>query len=83
MRRLASLRFYDLRRQFGTELCEAGVREAAIRELAGHVNPAMMRIYSHPRLAAKRLAAKALTTVKSEGSGGGASQSTSQMHFRR
>ncbi len=65
MPRLAYLRCYDLRHQFITELCEAGQPEAVIRELAGHVDPAMMRIYSHPRLAAKRLAVEALATVKS------------------
>jgi len=71
MTRLASLRFYDLRHQFVTELCEAGVPEAVIRELAGHVDPQMMRIYSHPRLAAKRLAVEALATVKTGQSEGG------------
>ena len=64
MPRLASLRFYDLRYQLVTELCEAGVPESVIRELAGHVDPAMMRIYSHPRLAARRAAVEALATVK-------------------
>jgi integrase len=44
MARLANLRFYDLRHQFVTELCEAGVSESVIRELAGHVDPQMMRI---------------------------------------
>jgi len=71
MTRLASLCFYDLRYQFVTELCEAGVPEAVIRELAGHVDPQMMRIYSHPRLAAKRLAVEALATVKTGQSEGG------------
>lgn len=64
MPRLARLRFYDLRHQFVTELCEAGVPEAVIRELAGHVDPTMMRIYSHPRLAARRVAVEALATIK-------------------
>ena len=63
MARLAGLRFYDLRHQFVTELCEAGIPESVIRELAGHVDPQMMRIYSHPRLAAKRMAVQALGTV--------------------
>ena len=45
--------------------------EAVIRELAGHVDPQMMRIYSHPRLAAKRLAVEALATVKTGQSEGG------------
>ena len=58
------MRLVELRHQFVTELCEAGVPEAVIRELAGHVDPAMMRIYSHPRLAAKRLAVEALAAVK-------------------
>ncbi|PYU89908.1 MAG: hypothetical protein DMG25_18055, partial [Acidobacteria bacterium] len=62
--RLAKLRFYDLRHQFVTELCEAGIPESVIRELAGHVDPQMMRIYSHPRVAARRLAVEALGTVK-------------------
>jgi integrase len=71
MPRLANLRFYDLRHQFVTELCDAGVPEAVIRELAGHVDPAMMRIYSHPRLAAKRVAVKALARVNVGQSEGG------------
>lgn len=57
-------RYYDLRHQFVTELNEAGVPEGVIRDLAGHVDPQMMRIYSHPRLAAKRIAVEALQTVK-------------------
>ena len=62
--RLAKLRFYDLRHQFVTELCEAGVPESVIRELAGHCDPQMMRIYSHPRVAARRAAVEVLATVK-------------------
>jgi integrase len=58
------LRYYDLRHQFVTELNEAGVPEGVIRELAGHVDPAMTRYYSHPRLAARRAAVEVLTTVK-------------------
>ena len=54
-----------------TELCEAGIPEAVIRELAGHVDPAMMRIYSHPRLGARRAAVEALTTVKTGQTEGG------------
>jgi len=61
---MPKLRYYDLRHLFVTELNEAGVPEGVIRELAGHVDPQMMRIYSHPRLAAKRLAVEALATVK-------------------
>jgi integrase len=62
--RLSRLRYYDLRRQFVTELNEAGVPEGVIRELAGHVDPQMMRVYSHPRLAAKRAAVEVLSAVK-------------------
>ncbi len=61
---MPNLRFYDLRHQFVTELCEAGVPESVIRELAGHVDPAMTRHYSHPRLAARRAAVESLATVK-------------------
>jgi integrase len=35
---MPKLRFYDLRHQFVTELCEAGLPEAVIRELAGHID---------------------------------------------
>ncbi len=59
---LPHLRFYDLRHQFVTELCEAGIPESVIRELAGHIDPAMTRWYSHPRLVAKRTAVEALST---------------------
>jgi integrase len=71
MPRLKNLRFYDLRHQFVTELCEAGIPESVIRELAGHVDPAMMRIYSHPRMAARKAAVEALSTLKSGQSEGG------------
>jgi integrase len=58
------LRFYDLRHQFVTELGEDGVPESVVRELAGHVDPAMMRIYSHPRVAARRAAVATLSVVR-------------------
>ena len=64
MPHLARLRFYDLRHLFVTELCEAGIPEAVIRELAGHVDPEMTRHYSHPRLAARRAAVEVLSAVK-------------------
>ena len=59
-------------------MLEAGVPEGVIRELAGHVDPAMTRWYSHPRLAARRAAVEALSAepalplepVKRGGSGG-------------
>ena len=62
--RLATLRFYNLRHQFVTELSENGVPDNVIRELAGHIDPEMTRHYSHPRIAACRAAVETLTTVK-------------------
>jgi integrase len=64
MPKLGRLRFYDLRHLFVTELCEAGIPESVIRELAGHIDPSMTRHYSHPRLAARRAAVEVLATVK-------------------
>ena len=64
MPRLANLRFYDLRHQAITEMLEAGVPEGVIREVAGHVDPAMTRHYSHPRLAARRAAVETLMVTK-------------------
>jgi integrase len=61
---MPKLRFYDLRHQFVTELCEAGVAEAIIRELAGHIDPEMTRHYSHPRIAARRAAVGLLGVVR-------------------
>ncbi len=61
---MRNFRFYDLRHLFVTELCEAGVPESVIRELAGHIDPAMTRHYSHPRMAARRAAVEPLGTVK-------------------
>lgn len=62
--RLASLRHYDLRHQAITEMLEAGIPEGVIREVAGHVDPAMTRHYSHPRIAARRAAVEAIASVK-------------------
>jgi integrase len=69
MPRLAKLRYYDLRHQFVTELLEGGTPEGVIRELAGHVDPAMTKHYSHPRLAAKRAAVEVLSAVKASQAG--------------
>ena len=46
-----------------TELCEAGVPESVIRELAGHIDPSMTRWYAHPRMAARRAAVEKLSIV--------------------
>lgn len=64
MPRLARIRFYDLRHQCITEMLEAGIPEGVIREVAGHVDPAMTRHYSHPRLAARRAAVEALSAIR-------------------
>jgi integrase len=71
MPRLANLRFYDLRHRAITEMLEAGIPEGVIREVAGHVDPAMTRHYSHPRLAARRTAVEALMTTKTDQFPGG------------
>jgi integrase len=71
MPRLAKLRFYDLRHQCITEMLEAGIPEGVIREVVGHVDPAMTRHYSHPRLAARRAAVEALMTTKTDRFPGG------------
>jgi len=60
---MPKFRYYDLRHQCITEMLEAGIPEGVIREVAGHVDPAMTKHYSHPRLAARRAAVEALATV--------------------
>lgn len=53
-------RFHDLRHQSVTEMAEAGVPEATMQAIAGHLSKKMLDHYSHVRLAAKRQAVKAL-----------------------
>ena len=65
------LRYYDLRHLCVTEMLEAGVPEGVIREVVGHVYPAMTRWYSHPRLAAKRAAVEVLSRSKEDSEGTG------------
>lgn len=60
----AGLRYYNLRHHAITEMLEAGIREGVIREVAGHLDPAMTRHYSHLRLAAKRSTVEAIASVK-------------------
>jgi Phage integrase family len=73
MPKLAKLRFYDLRHQAITEMLEAGVPEGVIREITGHVDPAMTQHYSHPRLVAppRRAAVETLVTTKMSPTDGG------------
>jgi integrase len=53
-------RFHDLRHQSITEMAEAGITEAAMQSIAGHLSKKMLDHYSHVRMAAKRLAVEAL-----------------------
>jgi integrase len=52
-------RFHDLRHQSITEMAEAGVPEAAMQSIAGHLSKRMLDHYSHVRMAAKRSAVEA------------------------
>jgi integrase len=65
----AKFRYYDLRHQAVTEMLESGIPEGVIREVAGHIDPAMTRHYSHPRLAARRAAVEAIASVKTSSEG--------------
>jgi integrase len=53
---IKGLRFNDLRHQAITELAEAGVSDATLMALAGHMSRRMLEHYSHVRMAAKRTA---------------------------
>jgi len=53
-------RFHDLRHQSITEMGEAGIPEAAMQSIAGHLLKKMLDHYSHVRMAAKRTAVEAL-----------------------
>jgi integrase len=61
--RLTKLRYYDLRHLAITLMLEAGIPEGIIRDVAGHIDPAMTRHYSHPRLAARRAAVQAISIL--------------------
>jgi len=61
---MPNMRYYNLRHQAVTEMLESGIPEGVIREVAGHIDPAMTRHYSHPRLAARRAAVEAIAGVK-------------------
>jgi integrase len=53
-------RFHDLRHQSITEMGEAGIPDAAMQSIAGHLSKKMLDHYSHVRMAAKRTAVEAL-----------------------
>ena len=47
-------RFHDLRHQAITEMAEAGVSDATLMAVSGHMSRRMLEHYSHVRMAAKR-----------------------------
>jgi len=68
-------RFHDLRHQSITEMAEAGVPEAAMQSIAGHLSKKMLDHYSHVRMAAKRNAVETL--------GGGLIAPESDFHYAK
>lgn len=60
MQPFVGFRFHDLRHQSITEMAEAGVPDAAMQSIAGHLSKKMLDHYSHVRMAAKRQAVQAL-----------------------
>jgi integrase len=48
------LRFHDLRHQAITEMAEAGVSDATLMAVSGHMSRRMLEHYSHVRMEAKR-----------------------------
>jgi integrase len=55
-------RLHDLRHTVATKMAEAGVPESTMLALLGHMSRAMLELYSHIRMRAKREAVKCLTT---------------------
>jgi integrase len=55
------LRFHDLRHHAITELAESQASDQTIMAIAGHIDPKMLKLYSHVRTAAMRRAVDALT----------------------
>ncbi|MBK9166589.1 MAG: site-specific integrase [Bryobacterales bacterium] len=53
-------RLHDLRHGFATKLGEAGIPEAVMLDMMGHVSPSMLRRYSHIRVEARKEAIAAL-----------------------
>jgi hypothetical protein len=58
---LVGLRFHDLRHHAITELAESQANDSIIREIAGHVSPRMLALYSHVRMETKRKVLDALS----------------------
>jgi integrase len=56
-----SCRQHDLRHTAATKMAEAGVSEAAMKAILGHMSSKMLELYSHIRMAAKREAVEAMS----------------------
>jgi integrase len=59
-------RFHDTRHTLITELAESATEDEVIRDIAGHVSPAMLKDYSHIRMMAKREALERLVKKSNE-----------------
>jgi integrase len=60
----AGFRFHDLRHHAITELAESQASDQTIMAIAGHIDPKMLKLYSHVRTAAMRRAVDALSDEK-------------------
>ena len=56
-------RLHDARHTLVTELCETGVGDQTIMDIAGHVSKKMLKHYSHIRMEAKRNALEGIVTM--------------------
>jgi len=59
-----NVRFHDLRHTTATKMAEAGIPEATMEALLGHMSRAMLERYSHVRMEAKRAAMEALGKLR-------------------
>ena len=66
---LKGFRFHDLRHQAITELAEAGVTDATLMSISGHMSKRMLDHYSHVRTENKRIALDGLQSGLIEGNG--------------
>ena len=68
-------RWHDNRHTLITELAESGAGDQIIMEIAGHVDPQMLKHYSHIRMKAKRAAIEAVVAGRKIPSQSGDAQS--------
>jgi len=80
---LPGLRFHDMRHHAITELAESPASDGTIMAIAGHVDPKMLRHYSHIRKQAMREALDRLASRPSVPSGGSLGGVTSQNHVTK